>query len=119
MRSLFAILLLPVMFIQTFHMGITEVDFFINQDRIADELCENKAEPELECHGTCQLKKELEKQDATETTVRQVREIQLFLNAENFSLDYSIPEADPSYGCLPIPALVQAEPGELFHPPTC
>ena len=35
--------------------------FVLNQDYIAEELCENKEEPELECNGKCYLSKELEK----------------------------------------------------------
>lgn len=35
------------------------VDYVVNYEYIAKELCENKLKPQLKCNGTCQLKKEL------------------------------------------------------------
>ena len=37
------------------------IDYIVNYDYISKELCENKAKPELECNGKCQLMKELAK----------------------------------------------------------
>lgn len=37
------------------------IDFTINQEFIAQELCENKEKPELKCNGKCYLMKKLEK----------------------------------------------------------
>lgn len=37
------------------------VDYWVNYDYIANELCENKAKPEMHCDGKCHLKKELAK----------------------------------------------------------
>lgn len=36
-------------------------DFYLNQEYIAAELCENKDKPILKCNGKCQLMKSLEK----------------------------------------------------------
>ncbi|MDO4879857.1 MAG: hypothetical protein Q3983_01120 [Capnocytophaga sp.] len=38
--------------------------FKINQEKIEATLCENKTQPQLECHGKCSLKKEWEKSSA-------------------------------------------------------
>ena len=38
------------------------LSFKINQDYIETYLCENRNDPESECHGCCQLEKELKKQ---------------------------------------------------------
>ncbi len=38
------------------------VEYFLNQDYIAEFLCINKDKPELECNGNCYLIKEVEKQ---------------------------------------------------------
>ena len=35
------------------------LDYIINYDYIANELCENKAKPELKCNGKCHLVNEL------------------------------------------------------------
>ena len=45
----------------------TVAHFYINQTEIADELCENKDKPELNCNGHCYLKKELTKQNEINT----------------------------------------------------
>ena len=42
------------------------VNFVVNYDYIAKELCENKTKPQLHCNGKCYLKKELAK--ASENT---------------------------------------------------
>lgn len=39
------------------------VEYFLNQDYIAEFLCINKEKPELQCQGKCHLMKQLEKQD--------------------------------------------------------
>lgn len=41
---------------------VTITSFVIHQDEIAEELCENRMQPELLCNGKCYLKKELAKQ---------------------------------------------------------
>lgn len=41
--------------------------FYINQTEIADELCENKDKPAMNCNGHCYLKKELTKQKEIST----------------------------------------------------
>jgi hypothetical protein len=42
------------------------VDFKLNQDYIAENLCEKKDEPESCCEGSCQLSKELNKIEESE-----------------------------------------------------
>lgn len=38
----------------------TVVYFYANQDEIEEEFCINKDKPELNCHGQCHLKEELQ-----------------------------------------------------------
>ena len=40
---------------------IPVLDYIINYDYIAKELCENKAKPQMHCNGKCHLMKELAK----------------------------------------------------------
>ena len=42
------------------------VEYFINQDYIAEFLCINKDKPELQCNGKCHLAKQIEKQQEKE-----------------------------------------------------
>lgn len=45
------------------------IDYIVNYDYIAKELCENKAKPELKCNGKCQLMKELAKASEDEKPI--------------------------------------------------
>lgn len=42
------------------------LEYAIHYEYIIKELCENKAQPQLHCNGTCHLKKELAKASETE-----------------------------------------------------
>ncbi len=42
---------------------VVHFNFWLNQEFIAQNLCENKEKPQLECNGKCHLKKELDKDD--------------------------------------------------------
>ena len=45
------------------------IDYIVNYDYIANELCENKAKPELKCNGKCHLMKELAKASEDEKPI--------------------------------------------------
>lgn len=45
------------------------VDYWVNYEYIAKELCENKAKPEMHCDGKCHLKKELAKASEEEKPI--------------------------------------------------
>ena len=66
LKQLIAFLLLIAFATQTFGQAITVANFYINQNYIAKNLCENRDKPQLKCCGKCQLSKKLkqeEKQD--------------------------------------------------------
>ncbi len=49
------------------------MNFVVNYDYIAQNLCENRDRPELSCHGKCYLAKEIaktEKQQSTDNSVK-------------------------------------------------
>lgn len=48
------------------------VDYVVNYDFIAIELCVNKATPELHCNGKCYLIKQLAKSSDTDSTNKKV-----------------------------------------------
>lgn len=47
------------------------ISFKINQDYIAEFLCINRDDPESDCHGCCQLKKELQEQQESRSEMPQ------------------------------------------------
>ncbi|VXC40496.1 conserved hypothetical protein [Flavobacterium sp. 9AF] len=48
---------------------IPVLDYIVNYEYIATELCENVAKPELKCNGKCHLAKELAKASETEKPI--------------------------------------------------
>jgi hypothetical protein len=58
MRSIAIILILSGALL-SIHSAYVSVDFLQRQEFIAQELCENKDQPELNCEGRCYLKKRM------------------------------------------------------------
>lgn len=60
------------------------LDYIINYDYIAKELCENKAKPQMHCNGKCHLMKELakaaeeQKQESDRKSAQQNAEVLFF-----------------------------------------
>ena len=50
-------------------------DYIINYEYIANELCENKAQPELKCNGKCHLMKELAKASENEKPISEKKSL--------------------------------------------
>lgn len=106
------------MLIQTFNMGVTEVNFYMNQSEIAQKLCENKDKPQMHCNGHCQLKKELEKHN-DQDAVPQLKEIKLFVDTavslhptkEIFRLNTELHAYSED--------LITPFQSAIFHPPAC
>jgi len=61
MKKISAYIFFIALVCQTFSQVFVVSNFLINRDYIAANLCENIDKPELECHGSCFLDKELEK----------------------------------------------------------
>lgn len=59
-------LLTAAVFLQSFAPLVILVDFKIHQDFIAEVLCINRDEPELQCNGQCHLKDKLSEQQEQE-----------------------------------------------------
>ena len=89
MRLIIVITIFLSLLAQTFSKGLIFVQFFVNQDYIAQNLCENKDKPELECKGNCHLNKALEKDNEQEnkTLVKEKQEIVLFLSQMEFPIE--------------------------------
>ncbi|MDZ7877085.1 MAG: hypothetical protein U5L45_05420 [Saprospiraceae bacterium] len=67
------------------------VNFKINQDFIAKNLCENRAKPKMHCNGNCVLMKKLKKADNEEQkqipqTLKEKQEVLYSCQLTNFSL---------------------------------
>ena len=60
MKKVFSITMTILFLLVSFQQALIIVHFKLNQNAIEKEFCENKAKPELQCHGKCHLKKELQ-----------------------------------------------------------
>jgi len=99
------------------------MDYIINYDYIAKELCENKEKPELHCNGKCHLAKELAKASEDEKPVSEKKaahaqmEILFFQTVLQFAFlpnvsvntSVAMPEYCNSYSHL--------DASSFFHPP--
>ena len=65
MKKVFSILMATLVLLITFQRGLIVIHFKLNQDYIEKNYCVNKTKPKLQCHGQCQLKKELQKTSDT------------------------------------------------------
>ncbi|MFD2940111.1 hypothetical protein [Flavobacterium notoginsengisoli] len=63
MKKVFSITMIILLLLVSFQQALIIVHFKLNQQNIEKEFCVNKAKPQLQCHGKCHLKKELEKSD--------------------------------------------------------
>ena len=84
----------------TFNKGIVLLDYRLNGNYIASNLCENRNKPNSCCHGKCFLKKQMEKDDSEKSgpTASKVNlEILWFFEedpAEPFTCVSSVPFID-------------------------
>lgn len=60
MKLLFSIILSTIIFGASFQNSLFMIDYQINRN-FYEIHCINKAKPDLDCHGKCQMKKESEK----------------------------------------------------------
>jgi len=95
------------------------LSFKINQDYIEKYLCIDRDKPESNCHGCCQLKKELQEQKETKSEMPDSQlkkvEIQYFpVIAENINLfPFYIPRQFQRFEL----ASSLFELKDIFHPP--
>ena len=106
------------MLVQTFSKAFVMADFYLNQDAIEQELCENKDKPELACKGNCALKKELEREGKKEVP-QQLQEIKTFLKAEKFTINPLVQPYIITYGMVVNDNRIFKNHTTVFHPPIC
>lgn len=68
LSRLIPILLLFALVLQTGFKVVLYLDYQVNKETITQKYCENKAKPEMKCHGKCHLKKQLKEEDKRNST---------------------------------------------------
>ncbi|WP_336720376.1 hypothetical protein [Paraflavisolibacter sp. H34] len=62
LRSLVAILFIVAFAVQSFSQVLIVADYYAHTEAFAQN-CENKARPQLKCHGKCQMMKKLQEEE--------------------------------------------------------
>lgn len=98
------------------------INFLINQDYIAQNLCENKDKPVLKCNGKCQLAKELAKEEKKEKKDNKTN-FEDKINYYFCSFD-AVVELKPvfyekkEHNPAPVPSNLVGFAASVFHPPS-
>lgn len=114
------IFLLLLIFVQSFVSLVYDIDFWLNKDYIAANLCVNKDKPQMHCNGKCFLAKE--KQDAEKQSQqpnsdkKDKFEIQPFFLPETTSVNCINVSIGILYGNEKN-VLLTGYTNKLFHPP--
>jgi hypothetical protein len=90
MKQAIVILLILLVFLQSSGKMLIYLSFKINQDYIAKNLCENRANPKMHCNGNCQLIKKLKQADKEQQkqlppSIKENREVLYCHNLPNLS----------------------------------
>ncbi|GGC41936.1 hypothetical protein GCM10011386_37580 [Parapedobacter defluvii] len=67
MKQVFSFLMMVLSLLVGFQQAIIIMHFNLNQEAIEQEFCVNRNRPELQCHGTCHLKKQLQEKENTDS----------------------------------------------------
>ncbi len=78
MKGLVAILLCALLSMPWATKLSITIDFFVHQDYIATNLCENREKPELNCNGQCILMQKLQVLEESESQPKPLPEILAF-----------------------------------------
>ncbi|AXB57604.1 hypothetical protein [Flavobacterium fluviale] len=90
MKKVFSFTMTMLFLLVSFQQALIIVHFKLNQNIIEKEFCVNKTKPELQCHGKCHLKKELEKSDNTDLELTSIgKKIDIYLTS-NFEFEIPI-----------------------------
>jgi hypothetical protein len=121
LRIFTTILLLAIIFLQTFSSFVIQADYFLNKGYIAKVLCVNKNKPKLHCNGKCYLAKKLkeqEKQEQQSPGTKKIKlEIPFYFLPKQFNFAGIRPSDKEEYQ-FTNDFMTAAFYRSVFHPPT-
>ena len=110
-----------IMLIRMMAMPLSLLDYSLNKQFIADNLCENRAKPDMHCGGSCYLNKQLAKSNESQESNNQQGTL------KNIVTDFFEPVHSPDFTCIGQSPVFHAElkavpltnlfAGNIFHPP--
>lgn len=114
------VILLGAIFVQTFQKELIFADYYLDTEAYA-ALCENKARPEMNCNGHCQMAKKMEQTDQQDKQAPQAQ-IKLidvvFCTEDVFHFSpYMVAAVKILYAEFPV-LKTSGFSKAMFHPPT-
>lgn len=121
MKFLLVPILMLLMLVQTFSKWAVVVEYNLNKNYIAKNLCVNKAKPKLHCNGKCQMMKKLaeeEKENSSNNTTTKIKvQDVLFNNEIEKPASLSIVWVSLPYNEEPPIVKYNTPISSIFHPP--
>jgi hypothetical protein len=122
MKFILVPILLLVLLTQTFSKWVVVVEYRLNKNFIAQNLCINKARPKLHCNGKCQMMKRLAAEEEQNTSSNNTAKIRIqelvFIDEMNKPVLPSLAYVQLSYN-EELPILKYSSPiASIFHPPS-
>ena len=123
MKCVLVPILLLLMTIQTFSKWVVVIDYNLNRNYIAKNLCVNRARPKMHCNGKCQMMKKLaeeEKQNSSNNSnnTSRIKVQDLVFNDEmNKPVLPALTCIENCYNEEPPLIKYNAPTASIFHPP--
>ena len=121
MKGFAAVLLMVLFSVQAFSKWAWELDYQLNKTYIANNLCINKAKPQLHCNGKCQLAKKLAEDESNSKTSGTASlkndGSTVFFKQDIEVPDLSLKNSHHKHQSIYSAAPCTAENPGIFHPP--
>ena len=119
-KKIFAFMLLAAFAVQTFNNAFIVFNFYLNQQKIASTLCENRYRPMLHCDGKCQLAKKIRQAENNnnQNPERKLENKNEVISSKSFfTTGLCVTSVENRlYKCYVVKKLSSAHPS-VFHPP--
>ncbi|MGN6436491.1 MAG: hypothetical protein ACTHMM_08145 [Agriterribacter sp.] len=116
-----AVVLITLLLLKMMAIPLACLQYQLNKDFIAANLCENKEKPQLQCEGKCHLKKQIEKNSDAPNPTGEKSTVKLtitdFFEETSFSFPSIISGADADYPGYHNSHYSHLYTSPVFHPP--
>lgn len=120
MKTLFSVAVLFTVMLHSFSNLLIIGGYYINKNYIAENLCENKAKPELQCEGKCHLTKQLkaseEKTGEDNPPVFEESTPLMYCHTNDIRLS-PLPDNPAFFGLFQNSFYSYTSADDIFHPP--
>lgn len=121
LRSVLRLVVVLGLVLSTQGLLLVQGAYLVRQDFIAEHLCVNRDKPEMDCHGKCHLRKQLEYQQQRQDEERQAASLVLLIGGSFLAIETeALPEPNArtvAYTAPPEAHVPAPPPTEVFHPP--